>query len=68
MANFHPVTSDIQKREEIGRKGEIRREPSKLGLSMLNREGRRVCWLCFYFYFIIIYNKPNYSNATTMKI
>ena len=45
MANFYQIRRYIQKREEIGRKGEIRRDPSKLGLSLLNREGCRVCFL-----------------------
>ena len=44
MANFYQIRRYIQKREEIGRKGEIRRDPSKLGLSLLNREGCQV-WI-----------------------
>ena len=42
MANFHQIKCYIQKREEKGRKGEIRRDHSKLGLSLLNREGCQV--------------------------
>ena len=45
MANFYQIKRYIQfkKREEIGREGEIRRDPSKLGLSLLNTEGCQVC-------------------------
>ena len=38
------IRQDARKMEEIGRKGELGRDPSKLELSLLNMEGCQVCY------------------------
>ena len=66
LANFYQIRSDIQKREGIGRKGEIRGDPSKLGFSLLNRDGCRV-WSVIMIKFNMNLNTPPHSPTTGMQ-